>query len=438
MPPDRASLRTRRSLITAAVAALAGFAANAIGRPQRTQAADGDPLIAGQTVTSSSMTRIQSTANVVPAFAVETLTGYAVSGSSVTSAGVSGYSTDSVGVLGVSDSAKAGIAGGSSSSQTGIIGFSGPGSIAAYPAETGVHGYSAVSAASQGVFGQSTSGVGVRGEATIGTGMEAVSDSGSGLKAVTSSAVGVVASSGLEFGEVPDPVTPSTGVYGISLDGTGVYGASNTGVAVYGATHGAVAIVGQGNDATGVMGYSDAGSAPVAPPKVGVYGHATQDGSARGVFGRTNAGTGVHGFAGSGSPPASATKTGIYGRSDIDSVARGVSGHSSPGTGVYGSTSGGTALQGIATSTVGFGLKATGRVELAKASGVATIPAGASAITVSPGMEIASGTFVFVGPQADPGTRRLWATMDASANTITIHASSSVAAPLRVAWLALG
>ncbi|MCI0344301.1 MAG: hypothetical protein L0221_02495 [Chloroflexi bacterium] len=427
--------RSRRSLLAAAFGAAAATVATAFRNVPRTSAADGDPVIAGQTVTSNSMTRIQSTANLVPAFAVETLTGNAVSGVSVTSAGVSGYSTDSVGVVGVSNSTKAGVVGGSSSSQSGVIGFSGPGSISAYPAETGVHGYSAVSGASRGVFGQSTSGVGVRGEATTGTGLEATSNSGTGLIATSATGLGLSAGSG---GPFPGPIVPNTGVYGYSTDGMGIYGASDTGTAIYAATHGSAAIIAQGNGGTGVMGYTDPANPPPAPPKVGVYGHGTQDSAARGVFGRANAGTGVHGYAGSGTVPVPASKTGVYGRCDIDASARGVSGFSGPGAAVYGGTTIGKALHGIATDPTGLALKTSGRVTFGKVSGVATLAASAMSVVATPGTDIASGAFVLLTPQGDPGSRRLWATIDTTANTITIRASASGASSLKIAWLALG
>ena len=53
-----------------------------------------------------------------------------------------------------------------------------------------------------------------------------------------------------------------------------------------------------------------------------------------------------------------------------------------------------------------------------------------------PGRDDAS--FVLLTPKADIGTRRLWYTTDATANTITIRVSSAVSASLAVGWLLLG
>jgi hypothetical protein len=234
----------------------------------------------------------------------------------------------------------------------------------------------------------------------------------------------------------------ATGVQAFSPNGSGVYGTSYGGSGVFGYTPGGTNTRGVSGvaygDGTGVVGTSSTtpGSAS-GPGKTGVFGYSVQDSSARGVVGQAGTGTGVHGWAGSGSMPAPSTKTGVYGRCDTDANARGVSGSSGQGTGVYASTSTGAALLGLANSTGGFGLKSTGRVSLSKASGVATIAAGTS-VTVTPGIDIVAGTYVLLTPQADPGTRRIWATTSTTANTITIHVSSAVSGSLKVAWLALG
>jgi len=106
------------------------------------------------------------------------------------------------------------------------------------------------------------------------------------------------------------------GVWGVSSSGFGVQGSSTSGVGVYGfsisdtgvigigggAGPGQPAVLGRGDaGAAGVHGISgDPGLAPVAPPKVGVYGYAAQDSNAKGVFGETTSGHAVHGAATTG------------------------------------------------------------------------------------------------------------------------------------------
>ena len=55
-----------------------------------------------------------------------------------------------------------------------------------------------------------------------------------------------------------------------------------------------------------------------------------------------------------------------------------------------------------------------------------------------PGPDVTTTSFVLLTPEADIGTRRLWYTTDATANTITIRVSSAVSASLAVGWLLLG
>jgi hypothetical protein len=247
-------------------------------------------------------------------------------------------------------------------------------------------------------------------------------------------------------GETAASAGTTIGVKGIaaSVSGTGVYGFATSATGYTAGTAGNAASPGGAgmwgwapNVGTGAMGISGDDPGGVLP-NTGVLGVANHDSSSRGVVGLAASGTGVHGFAGDSALPAPSTKTGVYGRSDVDANARGVAGYSGPGTGVYGSTSNGVAVLGLAGSSAGFGLKSTGRVSLSKASGVATIGAGGSSVTVSPGIDIVTGTYILLTPQADPGTRRIWATMDTTANSITIHVSSAVAGSLKVAWLALG
>lgn len=179
-----------------------------------------------------------------------------------------------------------------------------------------------------------------------------------------------------------------TGVLGRSVMGTGVIGETSTG------SLGVLGRVGSDSDGTGVMGHSG-GSFPDPPKGIGVYGHSALDSSSRGVFGE-----------------------------------------SPNGQGVRGATTSGVALFGVAAS--GYALRIDGRLRADKVSGVATIPTGATSVAVTPGVNVTSASFVLLTPKANIGSRGLWFTTNASANTLTIRMSSSRGSNTKVAWLLLG
>ena len=121
-------------------------------------------------------------------------------------------------------------------------------------------------------------------------------------------------------------------------------------------------------------------------------------------------------------------------------------GKTTVGQGVRGEATSGLGVRGYATSgvggrfdaTTGYALQTVGRLKVEKASGVATILATKSTVTVTPGLDVTTTSFVLLTPKADIGTRRLWYTTDATANTITIRVSSAVTTSLAVGWLLLG
>jgi hypothetical protein len=309
---DIATTQTRRSLLAAAIGAAAATVAGAMGRPSAASAANGDPVLVGQSHTETSTTSfVDSTTNGV-VLAANSTSGVGLYGSSIECGECGGTSPQRVGVLALSvhDSTSVGVH--AESSGIAVGGYGGPAGLAA-------------------VFGQSPFG--------------------------------------------------STGIYGFSNDGS---------------------------------------AAPSAPPKVGVYGRCDIDSSARGVYGNSSNGVGVYGYT---------------------STGKGVTGFAAgPGTGGAFTAAGatGVALSGAASVSTGFALKTSGRVSLAKVSGVSTIPTSATSVTVAPGVDVTSTSFALLTPKADPGTRRLWFTTDATANSLTIHVSAAVSAPLVVSWLLLG
>lgn len=188
------------------------------------------------------------------------------------------------------------------------------------------------------------------------------------------------------------------GVHGKSASQIGVYGQSTSYLGVYGTSMSPdwpAILARSAGDSTALMGHSaSAGAIPTRPQKTGVFGYAIQDGSSRGVFGRSKAGQGVRGQATSG--------VGVYGK-----------------------------------ATSGFALRTAGRAKFST-SGVATIAKGNVSVLVDPGVNVTSGSFVLLTPKANIGSRGLWFTTNASADTFTIRMSSSRSSNTKVAWLLLG
>jgi hypothetical protein len=221
---------------------------------------------------------------------------------------------------------------------------------------------------------------------------EAISDGyGKGIAGSSSSYVGVHGSS-----------TNSVGVLGTSAGNAAVYGDSGASVGVFGRSQasGQSAMTGWSiANGTGVLGTSaadGAGSVPTAKPKTGVYGYAVQGGGSRGVWGETTKGQAVRGQATSG--------VGLYGRA-------------------WGS---------------GHALAIRGRFKAEQISGVATIPAGSTGVTINPGVRVNAGSFVLLTPKANIGSRGLWFATNTGANTFRIRMSSTRSANTKVAWLLLG
>jgi hypothetical protein len=91
-----------------------------------------------------------------------------------------------------------------------------------------------------------------------------------------------------------------------------------------------------------------------------------------------------------------------------------------------------------ATATNGYAVRGSGRLRFEKVSGVATIAAGSTSRTISPGVDVTSGSFVLLTPKANLGTRALWFTTDSTNNRFTVRMSSARSSSTKVAWLLLG
>jgi hypothetical protein len=201
---------SRRVFLAAGLAAAAGAVAHAIGRPDLVRAANGDPVIAGQSVTASTTTTIHSTsfaaldiqadgANVDGVHSIVTggggngvfgeadgASGVGVTGFSDSGTGVLGSSNIGVGVYGASSNATA-VRGDSESTSlpaviarnnagsTGLLGFSGDVTtpLPSGRPDTGIQGYAVgypgrPASNAVGVFGHSAHGTGVFADAGSG------------------------------------------------------------------------------------------------------------------------------------------------------------------------------------------------------------------------------------------------------------------------------
>lgn len=365
--PERIPRPSRRAVLAAAAGSAALTVTRALQGPLPVSAAgdDGTAVQIGTTYADvQSQTTLGNRANDNRVLWVASNpdlgngNGVAVTGFSAKNVGVEGWSTSGIGVYGHSDNA-IGVQG-----ETGAVG-----AFAVRARHTAAVG-SAVSLQAESL---SSGGTGLRAIANgqFGTGVSA-SGGSSGVFAYGGSAgvIGrVLTDSGQTIGVHGDAFSPSgIGVRGVTVNSTGVLGFSSPG----------------------------GGPEPTAKPRTGVYGHAVQDGSSRGVWGRSNAGRGVYGQATGG--------VGVYAQAGVNGIA----------------------------------MRANGRVKVDKVSGVATIKAGSTGVTLTPGVKVTSASFVLLTPKVNLGGRDLWFTTNSTAGTLTIRMSSARTSGTKVAWLLLG
>ena len=205
---------------------------------------------------------------------------------------------------------------------TGIEAIGARGILGTSSAGVGVLGASAVADnsipaainASTGVYGISLAGVGVYGASDTGHGIYAANNSSSKAAIVAEGDPGTAIHG--HAGPGPVPTSPASTAVFASAAGSrqGIHSWVENGIALQALSTGSIAILASGDadgiagassgDGTGVVGWSTSTTPPAVPaagpPKTGVYGEATQDSSARGVFGKTTIGQGVRGEATSG------------------------------------------------------------------------------------------------------------------------------------------
>jgi hypothetical protein len=223
------------------------------------------------------------------------------------------------------------------------------------------------------------------------------------------------------------------GVEGVADAGTGVAGSSKFGSGVEGFSQSDsfAGVRGEGVSCPGVFGIAASG--------VGVGGQSEGN---SGVSGRSVNGYGVR--------AASHASYALHALSTLASASRlqtdsqfgaGVEvevNHVTNGRGAVEAHHKGNGPAVWATATNGYAVRGSGRVRFEKVSGVATIAAGLKTKTVTPGVNVTSGSFVLLTPKANIGTRALWFTTNATDNKFTIRMSSSRTSNTPVAWLLLG
>ena len=204
-------VRTRRAILAAAAAGSASVAAQAVA-PLAVRAATNGNVILGQSNTADATTVVASTTSTVTAFL----------GSVTDGIGVYGHSTDNT----IPASSSAG------SHRTGVVGVAGDEPLATNNTdETGVYGYADISAASTGVWGDSTKGTGVIGTSSDGDGVY-----GEGLFGLDGyGAIGVYGETGAPGGAGMHAVADNTATALYAFAGSGTVGAPPPNTAIYAA-----------------------------------------------------------------------------------------------------------------------------------------------------------------------------------------------------------
>lgn len=269
----------RRGLLAGTAALVAGVLAKVTAQP--VAAADGQPVILGQTNTETSPTRITRTGpdfNEVLRVTNNLGNGVVAETASSNAAGIYGQDTAPSGGVGVQGVALA---------TTDGIGVSG--SVSAVNGGIGVSG-----------IANAANGAGVRGDSAAGTALRGVSSSGRGVWGSSDTSTGVFGQSSSEIG-----------LRGGSSSGTGVFGETFSSSGNQAAVQG----VSQAGDAAGVRGRASSANAS------GVVGETAASPGGTGVtgtvlFAGNTSGVGVLGSAPDGTAIYGVTNTGLAGQFD--------------------------------------------------------------------------------------------------------------------------
>jgi hypothetical protein len=284
MAIDPALPRSRRAILAAGLGGLAATVLHAVGRPDVASAANGDPVLAGQSVAATAATAVQNTAGGTALQGVSDASTVAA----IAKVGVHGYANQDANARGVFGNSPLG---------TAVYGSS-------------VSGF--------GLRGVSTSNTGLRGDSTTGTAVRALSVSGRAINASTGGTAAPALSSQVT---TSDPLAKSAiqgyvgaGGLPVATEQVGVQGRcdiSSNSAGVLGESLVGAGVVGDTSDGYGVVGLG----------YYGVYG----SGSA-GVVGDVDGGTGVQGWSGVDFAPEPATQVGVWAGAETGRTALQVSG----------------------------------------------------------------------------------------------------------------
>lgn len=229
------------------------------------------------------------------------------------------------------------------------------------------------------------------------------SSSTSGTPAVT--AVGTSGAHGIDIGN-----DNTYGLYSTSSSGVAVLGQSDSGTGVTATSNSGTALVAQSTSSTGIAVTSSTGVALTAG-STDNYG----------IRASSLKGIGIYATAYGGNPAISG---------EASTTNSGVEGVSTGGYGVYGVSSTNAGIYAMSRS--GPALIANGPIQvLGNSVGKATIPSGATSVTVTTSAATANSN-ILLTPLANP-KGDLWVTQ--AAGSFTIHTNASHGGSLSIAYL---
>lgn len=420
MAAETAVTRSRRSILTAALAAAAATVAGALGRPLQVTATNGDYVTVGSAFDETYVTKItNNSTSQGDSSDNRTMELASVNGSALFAHG------PNTGVIAHSPG-NAVFAWGTDPGAIGVFGAVGSSLPFETPDAAGVYGRTSTDLAAIGVHGLSEIGVGVRGDTQTGTGVLGVATGQSAW------AVRGFANADLAVGVLGEATTGSATAIRGTAGGTGGYGVIGEATATSGATRGVFGrSVSPGG--RGVFGFASAQTGDT----VGVLGETFSD-HGKGVLGwAAGDSTGVLGFSGGPSLPGARAKTGVYGVATQGANSRGVLGRTTSGQGVRGEATSGTG--GYFASTTGEALHVAGKAGFSR-SGRVTIASGHAYtdVTVAGGL---AGTPLCFANLLDYRTGVSVAAVRPnfpSSGKLRIYLNKAVASSTPVAWIVTG
>ena len=269
------------------------------------------------------------------------------------------------------------------------------------------------------------------GNVQLGAGVVDADNDSAAQTQVRGTTDGMVAFSGVQSGS-------GTGLYGYTLSGTGVLAVGGTsGNGLDGRSSSGTGAIGASYTGIGVYGYSGSTVAPSVAAVAGVVavgsgirtGLDARSSSGTGAIGSSLSGSGIYGFSGESAAPSLGAVVGVLAvgggsRTGLDARST---------TGTAGKFATGSLKSGVALRTVG-------RVRFDNSVGIATIAAGASSVTVTPGIDLTTTSAVVATLQGDAGgsTTVKRAVVNATADTFTIYLTANATAAVKVAWHVFG